>query len=304
MECVFDGKYPIPYRNTEIEEISENSKVEKIKMLVNYIAAAEKEYISINCKYLGIQLAILEIFTTRFDENTALKTPFHITYYLESDLLVDENDREKINVSTKKGIVYKEEMTLLILQIKYLILQRSGKYNSKNSVMVRTRKNMMDFYMKHCKRIGYADRRYLNQVNNKLSEMKDKKQKTYLSEYLRTEGEKVKNRINQREDETIDITDDNLDFSANKIAGRRFIRIFNYPCSTLTPIEAIYILGAYQQTCISIDLTKIPSKNRLYIKFYKDNKLPHIKLSEGKRMTSYTITKNKIRADRGGGKQI
>lgn len=256
------------------------------RQLIQAIVDGEIEFITRNCEYAGAQLAILQELTKRLDGKVKIEDPLIGIFYLESELLEDDANTKKIQVPIRNGLAYKEEIAFLTLQIKYQLALKSKKFDQKSEELIQLKKKMKDYYKRHCNRIGKADKAYLEVIKRKLEEIDDNniKVSSYRAGFLKEERNRTEGRIEKREDDTIDVIDDNLDKSASIISKRQFIKGFKFPYNALTQTEAECMLRAYENKRNEIISNPLPEKNRLYIKACNHEGIDYFKFTEGEKV--------------------
>ena len=294
---IFDNEYPLPYREVPSryldDEENEMDKPNKeydytalSRELIRKIAKGEAKYITDVCSNVGMQLAILEILTRRFDEKTLISKGLPVTYDIEVELLDNHSKPEKIKVSTKKGSVYKEEIALLIAQIKYQVLSQVDDSNKK---IESVKKKMKDYYKKHCNRVKKADQMYLEFIKNEIADEKEKDDtdNNRITD-LKKEKKKVSNRIKKRQEIT-----QSKDLASDKIAKKRFIKIPGLMESyhDATEMECLSIIDAFKQQYKEVNTSEIPDTNRLYVNTANEGRKKYSELRRGKKQINIEKTK-------------
>lgn len=220
--------------------------------------------------------------TKRFDERTSIQNGLSVIY----EPLGSNVKGSNIKVATKQGKVYKEEIALLILQIKYQLMLKSEEYDENDPTLKSIKSKMIDYYKRHCSRTKKAGQKYIDILQAEILE-EEKKDETneYRVNGLKEKKERIEKRIENGKVDPSQVTKD-----CDKIARRRFIKIPGLTTSydNATTLECITILQAYQELYQAIDTTSIPENNRLYVKTITGESTKYSKLKVGEKVTEKT----------------
>lgn len=280
-EILFDNKPPFPYKDDK--EYNEDDKSSKTKHrknefneeqmetltrdLITRLIIGEVEYINTICPTIGTQLAILEALTDKFDERATLKKGFPISYDIEKQLLNSSDKKKTITCKSTSGKVYKEEMMLYILQKRFEVMQRSGKYDENDIRTIHIKDKITKLYQKHRLRIFDAEEAYMKELLSKIynESNPDSKYFSFRLQQLKNEYKKSKQRTEKRWEIWNKQIKHEIYKDSDVIPKKRYITVpglVNIKDS-LTHIEAQAVLKAYQSNKHKINSSNIPL-NKLY----------------------------------------
>ncbi len=263
-DILFDGQYPFPYRDVEYN-FTENEKKSLTMDLLSRLIKGEIEYITVTNPAAGKQLAILENLTERFNSKTMIRNGFSCSYDIEEDLREPFSKLKQMNVIHEEGNVYKDEMKLFVLQAKYQIMLKSGRFDKTSFTIQSIEDKILELYIKHQLRMPRAERKKLEELETKITNNLSL-EKRYILENTEKEKQETLRRIQKRKfiwDKYLK----NRTMNSTAMPKRRFVTVagISNPRTKLTQLEAKSRFNAYNDERILISKMQLSPKNNLYV---------------------------------------